>query len=175
MFWLYIIDTVDTSISQFTPHTQTNHSSLFYFFLKVKLTMADHNNTPPFDLTKLDHYIKYQPREEAEDFFVHVEVKVLGKGSSPLEISFSTSVYEFVWEDEDCYELVELYEFFTEDAGIDAFEAQFLVNDLILYVNKTTRPLDEDFTGVFKLMAEVTLKPVQLNHAGSQKTESQQP
>ncbi|KAG7653162.1 hypothetical protein ISN44_As01g004550 [Arabidopsis suecica] len=133
--------------------------------------MADHN-TPPYDLTKLDHYIKYQPPEEAEDFFVDVEVKVLGKGSSPLEIFFSTSVHDFIWEDEDCYEKAELYEFFVEDAGIDSYEAQFLVNDLILYVNKVTRPLDEDFTGVFKLMAEVRVKPVELNHAGSDQTES---
>lgn len=134
--------------------------------------MADHN-TPPFEVTKLDHYIKYQP--EDEDFDVDVEVKVLRQGSSPLDIffEFSSSVHDFIWEDEDCQEKVELYELFVDDAGIDAFEAQFLVNDLILYVCHMTQLLDEEFTGVFKLMVEVRVKSVELNPTGSEQTKSQ--
>ncbi|EOA37667.1 hypothetical protein CARUB_v10012259mg [Capsella rubella] len=135
--------------------------------------MADQNNTAPFEVTKLDHYIKYQP--EAEDFIVDVEVKVLRQGSSspPLEMFFSSLVDEFIWEDEDCQEKVELYELLVDEAGIDASEAQFLLYDLILYVCNMTQPLDKRFTGVFSLMFEVRVKPVDLNHAGSEQTKSQ--
>ncbi|XP_010484909.1 PREDICTED: uncharacterized protein LOC104763197 [Camelina sativa] len=114
--------------------------------------MADHN-TPPFEVAKLEHYIKYQP--EGEDFVVDAEVKVLRKGSPPLEMFFSSSLDDFVLDDEDCPEKELLYELFFDDAGIDASEAQFLLNDLILYVCKMTQPLDVEFTGVFKLMVEV--------------------
>ncbi|XP_010457618.2 PREDICTED: uncharacterized protein LOC104739069 [Camelina sativa] len=118
--------------------------------------MADHN-TPSFEVEKkLDHYIKYQP--EGEDFVVDAEVKVLRQGSPPLEMFFSSSLDEFVLDDEDCYEKVLLYELFVDDAGIDASKAQDLLNDLILYVCDMTQRFELKFTGVFKLMVEVRVK-----------------
>lgn len=132
--------------------------------------MAENNNLP-FEVTKLDHHIKHQP--EAKGFNIDVEVKILGKGSSPLEFDFSCSVDEFIWEDDDCPGKIALYEFFIHDAGMDHNEAQPLLNDLILYVGKCLQSID-DFKGVFSLMLEVSLKPVDLNHAGSEEISSQE-
>ncbi|XP_019094902.1 PREDICTED: uncharacterized protein LOC104754680 [Camelina sativa] len=117
--------------------------------------MADHN-TPSFEVSKLDHYIIDQP--EGEDFVVDAEVKVLRKGSPPLEMFFSSSVDDFVLDDEDCHEKELLYELFVDDAGIDASGAEDLLINLILYVCDKTQPLDLKFTGVFKLMVEVRVK-----------------
>lgn len=129
------------------------------------------NNTLSFEV-KLDHYIKHQ--SEAEGFNVDVDVKILGKGSSPLEFDFSCSVNEFIWEDLYCPGKVALYEFLIHDAGIDHDEAQPLLHDMILYAGKCLRSVDDNFKGVFSLMVEVGPKPIELNHAGSEKPEPQE-
>ncbi|CAN8295488.1 unnamed protein product [Cochlearia groenlandica] len=126
----------------------------------------ENNNTPllpPYEL-KLEHQIKQQ--QEAKDFTIDVTTKIL-KGSSLLqEMFFSSTIDNFIWEDEDCQEKAELYESFV-DAGIIELESQFLLNDIILYVCYKIQELDMEYKGVFTLMVEVTIphepEPVVLN------------
>ncbi|MFX5441856.1 hypothetical protein ABTD45_19770, partial [Acinetobacter baumannii] len=74
-------------------------------------------NNLAFQVTKLDHHIKQNSK--AKGFSIDVEVKILGKESSPLELDCSCSVEEFIWEDDDCPEKMALYEFFIDDVGME--------------------------------------------------------
>lgn len=137
----------------------------------------ENNKTPPppFEL-KLEHSLKHQPKSKG--FSIDVNAKILRRGSSsPLqEIYFSSTVDDFIWEDEDCPEKVELYELLV-DSGIIEFEAQFLIHDIILHVCEITNSLDDDcYKGVLTLTVDVTLppEPVEVNHAGSEQTQSQE-
>ncbi|KAF8106444.1 hypothetical protein N665_0139s0038 [Sinapis alba] len=125
----------------------------------------DNNHPPPFKL-KLTHQLEH--RQEAEEFTLDANVKIIRQGSLPLqEAFFSSTVDNFIFEDEDCPEKVELYELFV-DAGIVEFEAQFLLIDMILYVSEKTKSLDDDYKGVLALTVEVTLQPepVEFNRVG---------
>lgn len=114
------------------------------------------NKNPHFDL-KLEHQLKSQP--EAKDFSIDVNAKIFGQGSDTLEeILFSSTVDDFIWEDEDCPEKVALYELLV-DAGIIEIEAQFLVIDIILYVCDKVQLLEDDYKGVFTLTVQVKLPP----------------
>ncbi|CAH2038857.1 unnamed protein product [Thlaspi arvense] len=138
--------------------------------------MENHTTPPPPYELKLEHTLKHQP--EAKDFIIDVDGTIFRKGSSsPLEeIFFSSKVDDFIWEDEDCPEKVELYEILV-DAGVDEYEANILLINTIRYVCDNSPPDDEDYKGVFTLTMEVTLppEPVELNHAGSEQTQSQEP
>ncbi|KAL1191441.1 hypothetical protein V5N11_034037 [Cardamine amara subsp. amara] len=118
--------------------------------------MADNNS--PIEEKKFSHVIEHLPEEK--ESWVNVEVKILGKGPSPLEFSFSISVEEFIWQDDDSAGKIALEEFFTDDAEIDINEVPFLIVDMISYVCKNLGPVDEDFKGIFNLMVEFKLKPV---------------
>ncbi|KAL0723927.1 hypothetical protein Bca4012_038526 [Brassica carinata] len=131
------------------------------------------NRDSPFML-KLEHQLEH--RQEAEEFTIDANVKIIRQGPLPLqEAFFSSTVDNFIFEDEDCPEKVELYELFI-DAGIVEFEAQFLLIDMILYVSRKTKSLDDDFKGVLTLTVEVTLppEPLDLNRVGSKQTQFQE-
>ncbi|CAF2312972.1 hypothetical protein HID58_037508 [Brassica napus] len=135
--------------------------------------MKDNTHPSPFKL-KLDHQLEH--RQEAEEFTIDANVKIIRQGSLPLqEAFFSSTVDNFIFEDEDCPEKVELYELFI-DAGIVEFDAQFMLIDMILYVSEKTKSLDDDYKGVLTLTVEVTLppKPVEFNRVGSEQTQSQE-
>ncbi|KAJ4914484.1 Uncharacterized protein Rs2_00034 [Raphanus sativus] len=133
----------------------------------------DNNHSSPFKL-KLEHRLVHQ--QEAEEFTIDAHVKIIRQGRSlPLqEAFFSSTVDNFIFEDEDCPEKVELYELFM-DAGIVELEAQFLLIDMILYVSDKTKSLDDDYKGALTLSVEVTLpsEPAEPIHAGSVQTQSQ--
>ncbi|KAF3584052.1 hypothetical protein F2Q69_00025909 [Brassica cretica] len=134
--------------------------------------MKDNAHPSPFKL-KLDHQLEH--RQEAEEFTIDANVKIIRQGSLLQDVCFSSTVDNFIFEDEDCPEKVELYELFI-DAGIDEFDAQFMLIDMILYVSEKTKSLDDDYKGVLTLTVEVTLppEPVELNYAGSEQTQSQE-
>ncbi|CAH8308188.1 unnamed protein product [Eruca vesicaria subsp. sativa] len=133
----------------------------------------DKTHPSPFKL-KLKHQL--EQRQEAKEFTLDANVKIIRQGSLLKNVFFSSTVDNFIFEDEDCPEKVELYELFI-DAGIVEFEAQFLLIDLIVYVSRKTKSLDDDYKGVLTLRVEVTLppEPVELNRTGLELTQFQEP
>ncbi|XP_010530232.1 PREDICTED: uncharacterized protein LOC104806845 [Tarenaya hassleriana] len=117
-------------------------------------------------VTHLRHHL--QQISGAEDLKIHLSAYVVPPDSSELPFSFECqfSPYEFVYEEDDSPGKEELYYFLTE-SGIEDFDAQFVIIDLVLLACEVLNSIDDGFRGVLALNLIVLFHPVEDNRPGS--------
>ncbi|XP_010519392.1 PREDICTED: uncharacterized protein LOC104798872 [Tarenaya hassleriana] len=105
---------------------------------------------------------------EADDFTIDVRAEVFQPGftGSPLSLERSFSPDEFIYEDDESPGKEEL-SYFLIDSGIEGFDAQYMMIDLILYACEVVNSIHNGFKGVVSLTLTVRFLPEEVNRAGS--------